>query len=409
MKNILKSPLGSILAKQSQQTALEELTKNLFNILESFKTATKDITTLEDAQEVIRDLSIVLEALANGELEHGLRLRGQEQQTGTTEPTTEAIEEPSGQGIEEHSLEPTTDSDKSLDGQGIIVFKEASGKYRWLGIVSNNYTDRHAELLSKEAHLDFVNAVQSKQYPYPELWFQHQNQLKLGEVDYVNFDEQSGMLVASGVFHEEWNTLAENLAKSKLAWGMSHGMPTNEIVKEKGVYKRYRSREFSLLRLDRAANVLTSFAAGDTMAQRKEIKEDLEKLLEGDAVRLEAYTATLDKQAEIAQELNLTQKEVNVEKEDILKEIMDVLVPVLDEVKALRQEVTELKTGVVKSDAPAVTLSTLVQQYLQSGVTKEENKQPDPSQFRTPQVAKQAGESDLFSQLNSGIFNVAKQ
>lgn len=149
------------------------------------------------------------------------------------------------------------------------------------------------------------------------------------------------------------------------------------------------------------------------MAQRKEIIEDLSKLLT-DKSKLDAYAATLDKQAGVASELNLTQKEaemaeeVKQEENPLVKELLEIIVPVLDEVKALRAEVAELKSGVAKStaDSPSVSLGGLVKQYLEQGVVKQESGQPDPKQFNTPQHNKGFDDTDLFAQLGSGTFNI---
>lgn len=262
MKLNLKSPLGDTLNKQIEESAITTLIKSVDTIFASYKaTVDTNATTLEEVQGIVRDLALVLEVLVEGKLEDGLRVQ-QEESESSAESTNPAVEETSGIGAD--SSDETGTANKQLGEYGrsdsVMVFKDVNGVSRWLGIVSNNYTDRHAEIITKEAHLDFVNALESGTYPYPELRFHHQEDMVIGKSDYVNFDEQSGMLVASGTFLEEWSEIGDNLAKSEYAWGMSHGMPPHEMRREKSnqkIIKRYRDKEFSILLLSEAANPLT--------------------------------------------------------------------------------------------------------------------------------------------------------
>lgn len=152
------------------------------------------------------------------------------------------------------------------------------------------------------------------------------------------------------------------------------------------------------------------------MATRQKIVSDLDKLLT-DKSKLDKYVENLDKQAEIAQELDLTSKENEVEVElevkeqdalqEVVKQFIEAFTPVMDEVKALRAEVAELRTGAVAKaiDSPAITVADLVKKYMEpesATATK-----PDPKSFTTPQVNKGVAQedNDFFAALASGNFD----
>lgn len=253
----LDSKLGEEISKELELEEKRKLLERVDYLYAKYKGLVEQADSLVKAKQLVKDLAIVLEIVNSGE-DDGLRVQQQEEQeeaesaSGNTEEVNESSDDLTGAGTEAKSHDT-----------GVMIFKDVNGRNRWLGIVSNNYTDRHAEIISQEGHLDFVSSVKSGEYPYPELWFHHDSDLVIGQADYVNFDEQSGMLIASGTFHEKWEEIGDNLPKSGEMWGMSHGMPNSEIIKDKDnpqIYKRYRSKEFSLLRLNKAANPLTAFS-----------------------------------------------------------------------------------------------------------------------------------------------------
>lgn len=256
-----KSPLGKEIHKEFELEQRDTLLKQVDFLYNQYKVLAEKAETLTDVQLLVKDFASIIDMVIKndeGEVTDGLQLSGQEETAG---------EESAGSDIETtiessaEQLESATKSDEPSANSGVMVFKDANGRNRWMGIVSNNFTDRHAEIISKEAHLEFVDAVHKGDYPYPPLLFHHDSDFIIGKSDYVNFDETSGMLVASGTFDPLWEEIGDNLAKSEYSWGMSHGMPPHEIKmypNSKRVYKRYRDAEFTLLRLPKAANAFTS-------------------------------------------------------------------------------------------------------------------------------------------------------
>lgn len=268
-----KSDLGKEIHKEFELEQRDTLFKQVDFIYNKYKVLSEKANSLDEANNLVKDLWLTIEMVMvkpeeeeePGEMQEGMvtnGLRLQQEKEGSSSATSSTVETTSESSLDESDTAKSNDTPTTNSNSGIIVTKDVSGKYRWAGIVSNNYTDRHAEILSKEAHLDFVRAVKSGEFPYPDLMFHHQDYLTIGKADYIAYDEQSGMLMGSGYFLDEFESIGENLQTTKSVWGMSHGMPPEEIVKDKNnprVYKRYRSTEFSLLKLNKAANPLTSF------------------------------------------------------------------------------------------------------------------------------------------------------
>lgn len=149
------------------------------------------------------------------------------------------------------------------DPQQLFVVKDLDGNARWFGVPSNNYRDDDGvpEILSAQAHRDFVKAVDDGDWPMPELWLWH-IPYRLGVTDFMAFDESSGMLIASGPVDVGKEVIVKACADA--GDKMSHGMPVEQIERSKDdgtVLVRYRSKEFSALPGDNAANKITKFLA----------------------------------------------------------------------------------------------------------------------------------------------------
>lgn len=157
------------------------------------------------------------------------------------------------------------------------------------------------------------------------------------------------------------------------------------------------------------------------MANRNEIIEDLALLADRDKVN--AYVANLDRQAELAKNLNLNSKQEEVTevaeevvqeetKPELVEDLAKALVPILKELKALRQEVNDLKNGTIKSigDSPKASLEDLVKQYITGETTeKAQTGKPNIAQFNTPVIAKTQQPTDIFGALDAGVFNKSAQ
>lgn len=142
-----------------------------------------------------------------------------------------------------------------------MVWKDADGVWKWLGIYSNAFEDRHQEILSTVAHQEFEKAFDSGEWPVVELWPWHLP-VPVGYSTMVSFDPVTKMAICAGEFVEGAEGIAEAWSKRK-DLGMSHGMPYSELQynpNEKDVIDRYRSQEFTVLPLTEAANLLTDFS-----------------------------------------------------------------------------------------------------------------------------------------------------
>ena len=138
-----------------------------------------------------------------------------------------------------------------------LVWKQANGKHRWLAVYSNKFRDEDLvpEILTEGAHRDFVQAVDSGQWPYPQLQLWHVKGTESGAADFVAYDS-SGFSLASGTFHGDKEHIAAALADMD---GLltSHGMPAKEIRRDTDdptVITRYRTIEVSPLPSWAAAN-----------------------------------------------------------------------------------------------------------------------------------------------------------
>lgn len=148
--------------------------------------------------------------------------------------------------------------------------KSADGTYRWFAVWSNNFQDRDdpPDIISKAAHLDFIDRVQKGEADYPELWHFHQEGTKWGQSDMLAFiplldNPDVGFTIASGSVDKGKESHAEFFAtQTELVVGVSHGM--KEVVRvldgnNNQIISRYTTYEISDLPLDLAANALTSF------------------------------------------------------------------------------------------------------------------------------------------------------
>lgn len=194
---------------------------------------------------------------------------------------------------------------------GIIVQKDANGDWRWIGWPSNNFIDRSQDILTKEAHEEYV-----------EWW--HKNKGKLGlpvftslhapgtarthPVDFVGFE--NGFLVMSGKLTEdEAVRLLEvqkeyDLGMSHTGWGIRSAADPRQIV-------MYRIFEVTDLPIEMADNPFTDLSVISKEADMKTEEQlaYLTKLLGSKEKAEEALSSkTSIKQKEL-QEAQVEQKE----------------------------------------------------------------------------------------------------
>lgn len=152
----------------------------------------------------------------------------------------------------------------------LTVFKTSDGVWKWIGTFTNNFRDDDfpvQEIFSANSHRRYVNAVNSGEKALPYLYIYHEERWKVGKAQFVALDEVEGdddivFVVAGGEFDADKYYVAEHIAKSGHPWQMSHGVPVQEISRNKDdmtVYEEYWSEEISIVPNGRAANQLTTF------------------------------------------------------------------------------------------------------------------------------------------------------
>lgn len=182
-------------------------------------------------------------------------------------------------------------SKKNLNG--IVVLKDKEGNYRWFGWYSNNFKDRDSEIITEEAHKEYMAWLDEHPQFAPSFRVWHtpgtDRQKQADWWDYSN-----GFAMMSGPLNsDEAEKLMTVAAKHRL--GMSHGF--YGIVKDKNEITWYRSFEVSDLPLDQAANSGTSLDVlmkeKDMNANKKaylaeQLGEDFANSVETDAAQKQA-------------------------------------------------------------------------------------------------------------------------
>jgi len=234
-----------------------------------------------------------------------------------------------------------------------MLFKDANGQWRWFARYSNNYRDddRPAEIIAKGSHQRFVDMVDKGEADYPELWHWHIPGTAWGKADWVAFDEEHGVAMASGYIYEGHEKEAELLAETDIVLGVSHGMPAKSVVRDPSdntVIVGHVTKEISDLPLWAAANKLTSFSLlkENEMAIPDQKKEFLKGIGFSDEAigQIEQGNAAL---AKFAKENEIESKEAETEDEKAKKPMVEEE----DSMEATDEEDGEKKPE--KKEAPA--------------------------------------------------------
>jgi len=253
-----------------------------------------------------------------------------------------------------------------------LVEKQADGVYRWFSVWTNKYRDRDypvPEILSSDAHIDFAKAVNDGDWPYPELWLWHYPK-RIGVSDLIGYDKDSGFSIASGAFDKSMELIAESLALSDIELGTSHGMPIEEIRRDKDdptIIVRYRSKEISPLPARVAANELTGFTLGGNMdlspkglgAKLSEMfgsekAEEIAELLEGAATEAKEADLEFKETEEATDEEDETKDEAKSEAETKDESPLVATVENLDEMKLEVVKAMELSAEMATASTEVV-------------------------------------------------------
>lgn len=159
----------------------------------------------------------------------------------------------------------TQPKEKSRKVKGTSLFNVFYSKERncYLFFVpySNNILDHDLpkpEIIASKSHERFVDLVDSGKVPLPEVWLWHIPSLRIGEVEVVTYDKETGVAMAAGYFYKEAEPIAEIIAENPEQWGVSHSMDGTTIKKEvyddKNVIVEHVTFEISPLPSFAAAN-----------------------------------------------------------------------------------------------------------------------------------------------------------
>jgi hypothetical protein len=156
---------------------------------------------------------------------------------------------------------------KITSDANVTLYKDVSGIWRWLLVVSNNRLDREKEILTSDGHRYFVDLLDSGKYKemmghdMPELWIWHIG-VPVGDAEIVHYDER-GYLFAGGrgrkgkFYDKVFAALADKEKSEPGSLAASHGMPTTYIAKDpvnQAYINQYASKEFTVLPREEAAN-----------------------------------------------------------------------------------------------------------------------------------------------------------
>lgn len=163
------------------------------------------------------------------------------------------------------------------------VYREKSGKYRWLSISSTAYEDRDREIVSMKALQDDVARADKERSYGPLLWW-HIPGARLGETDF-NMLVNDRILVESGTIDDPdvGDILSKRTKDFQLSLGFYHPITEPD---SNGVFHTIKRYERSLLPTGVASNLLTSFSMqGDSMSTRKDKEDELAKLVGDDKAK----------------------------------------------------------------------------------------------------------------------------
>ncbi len=221
-----------------------------------------------------------------------------------------------------------------------MVFKEASGKLRWVMLSSNSYQDTDREIIAQSALEADVERADKEHNYGPLRWWHVGNPdpitrtpgdgIDIGDCD---FNAMHGrMLIESGTFRDERIGEAIKEHADTLAGSIGFFHALNQPDRE-GVFSSIHRFERSLLPRARASNQLTALTVtGDQdMATMKEKFDEFVGLLGGDAKLAQSVVNRAEQTEKAAQEAGLAFKAAKDEKKK----------PVVDEAETTDESATE--------------------------------------------------------------------
>jgi len=140
----------------------------------------------------------------------------------------------------------------------ILIQKDASNNWRWVGCVSNNYVDWDGDIISEDAHKEYLEWLDKNMDVSPVFVSWHTpGTARMAPVDFAMYE--NGFLIMSGPLQEN-EAMGLLKAQSKIDLGMSHGtFALSRDSSDPRVITKYRMYEASDLPLVKAANPFTDF------------------------------------------------------------------------------------------------------------------------------------------------------
>lgn len=295
--------------------------------------------------------------------------------------------------------------DKSMNG---FFVKQVDGIWNWMGVVTNNWLDRHSEIITTKAHERLVELIDSGEYGKiilssmlvdipgkvgemfkeigqrgtPDLWYWHLP-APIGYATDVAFDKR-GYLIAMGKQKEgeQYSRIFQAIANSQTLHGMSHGVPDIMIQREMGQPQHidgYLPTELTVLPDDEAANIGTTFSTykkerAMQIPQRK--LERMAKDLGEEAVaQLDMLLSELDG---FAEEANIPRKEITM-----TEQTDTVVEEEVEEVDAQEEETEETEAEIETVEDEEVASES----EEEATATREDSgtgMDVDPSEFEVP-------------------------
>lgn len=198
----------------------------------------------------------------------------------------------------------------SKDRSAVIVEKDASGHYRWVGWPSNKFIDWDRDILCEDAHKEYVEWLDKNMDAAPVFLSWHTpGTARQAQVDFAMVEK--GFLIMSGPLTDDE---AEKLLKiqKETDLGLSHGtLVFSRDPKDHRIITKYRMYEVSDLPLDHAANPFT-----DIQTVIKEVGMDKKQYLAqilGSAEKAEAFLAKTEQKEKDLVDAGVESKEVKPE------------------------------------------------------------------------------------------------
>lgn len=233
---------------------------------------------------------------------------------------------------------------------GLTIYKQADGSLRWFARYSNAWEDRDKELITQDAHKEFVEWATSNKM-YPELWLWHTPGTRFGVSDWLDFSD--GFAHASGVVDDtpQAKSTVEYLSSvASGAIGVSHGF---QCKSDGRLITKYRSFEISVLPSEVASALGTDFNVfgkeTDIMAFSKTQREFLVGNMGEEAVA--ALEARSEKARDALKATGLAFKEAegvqqaqqSVTESEGIKELTALVAQTLGAVNELTESVVSIK------------------------------------------------------------------